>query len=167
MRLRPVHRVGRSRSCPLPTEFSRIDMQTHICRSGRAQAGFSLVELTIVVIVLGVLATFAVPRFMTAVERAKASEAYSYLSEIASAQSRHNARTGEYSAALADLDVELAAPVNFAVASPVSGDWEVEWELTLTRVGPASGYSPYTVVFDENGFDAATSTIPTELIPFD
>jgi prepilin-type N-terminal cleavage/methylation domain-containing protein len=142
-------------------------MKTHIRRTGRTRAGFSLVELTIVVLVLGVLATFAVPRFMTAVERAKASEAFSYLSEIGSAQSRHNARTGEYSPVLADLDVELSAPVNFAVASPVSGDWEVEWELTLTRVGPASGYSPYSVVFDENGFDAVASTIPAELIPFD
>lgn len=167
MRLRPVQRVGRSRLCPLPSEFCRNDMKNHIRRPGRKQAGFSLVELTIVVVVLGVLATFAVPRFMMAVERAKASEAFSYLSEIASAQSRHNARTGEYSAVLGDLDIELAAPVNFAAASPVSGDWEVEWELTLTRVGPASGYSPYSVVFDENGFDAASSTIPTELIPFD
>ena len=35
----------------------------------RLGAGFTLVELAIVVIVIGVLAAFAVPHFLTSVER--------------------------------------------------------------------------------------------------
>ena len=141
-------------------------MKTLHIRKTRS-SGFSLVELTIVVIVLGVLATFAVPRFMTAVERTKAGESFAYLAEIRSAQARHNARAGEYAQMVGDLDVVISAPSNFAVSAISSNDWEVEWTMTLTRVGPASGYSPYTVVFTENGFDSVNSTIPTELIPFD
>lgn len=135
-------------------------------RKTNSQAGFSLVELTIAVIVIGVLATFAVPRYMRTVERAKAGEAFAYLSEIASSQARYNAQHGEYSSTLVDLDVVLGAPNHFAVGSPTSADYETEWEVVLTRTAPASGYSAYTVVFDENGFDQVNSTIPAELIPF-
>ena len=130
------------------------------------KAGFSLVELTIVILVLGVLTTFAVPRYMRTVEKSKAAEAFSYLAEIASSQARYNAQHGEYASSLIDLDIELRAPNHFAVGSPTSGDFETEWEVALNRTGPASGYSPYTVVFDENGFDSVSSTIPAELVTF-
>ena len=39
------------------------------------KAGFSLVELAVVVVIIGVLAAFAVPRFRASVERSKAAEA--------------------------------------------------------------------------------------------
>lgn len=130
------------------------------------KAGFSLVELTIVVIILGVLATFAVPRFMRVVERTKASESFAYLAEIQSAQARYNAENGEYAQDTGDLDIQLAAPNHFTAAAPSSGDWEVEWEMELTRSGAASGYGTYTVIFNQDGFDSGGSTIPAELIPF-
>ncbi|MFB3893100.1 MAG: type IV pilin protein, partial [Phycisphaerae bacterium] len=41
--------------------------------------GFTLVELAVVVVIIGVLAAFAVPRFMASVERSKAAEAFNYL----------------------------------------------------------------------------------------
>ncbi len=131
-----------------------------------SNAGYSLVEVTIAVIVLGVLSTFAVPRYMKTVERAKASEAFAYLAEVSSAQARYNAQHGEYASVLTDIDVVLRTPNNFAVGSPSSGNYELEWEVTLSRTGPASGYSPYTVVYDQNGFNDAVSTIPAELVIF-
>ena len=131
-----------------------------------SNSGFSLVELTIVVIVLGVLSTFAVPRFLQAVERTKAAEAFAYLAEVSSSQARYNAQHGEYASVLLDLDVVLRTPNNFAVGAPSSANYEIEWEVTLTRTGASSGYGPYTVIFDQDGFNPATSTIPTELQVF-
>lgn len=130
------------------------------------KAGFSLVELTIVVIILGVLATFAVPRFMRVVERTKASESFAYLAEIQSAQARYAAENGEYAQAVTDLDIQLNAPNHFTAGAATSADWETEWAMELTRTGASSGYGAYTVGFDENGFDTVASTIPAELIPF-
>ena len=51
----------------------------------RARSGFTLVELAVVVVIIGVLAAFAVPRFMASVERSKAAEEFNYLSSVQAA----------------------------------------------------------------------------------
>jgi prepilin-type N-terminal cleavage/methylation domain-containing protein len=151
-------------------EAARFETTFHrtmkLLATNNKKAGFSLVELTIVVIILGVLATFAVPRFMRVVERTKASESFAYLAEIQSAQARYNAENGEYAQATTDLDIELLAPNHFTVGAFSSADWETEWGVTLTRNGASSGYGAYTVEFNQDGFDTVNSTIPAELIPF-
>lgn len=129
------------------------------------KSGFSLVELTIVVVILGVLATFAVPRFMRSVERSKASEAYNYCENIVSSEAAYQARNGQFTATIANLDVTLANPVYFTVAAPTSSDWNTAWEIKLTRTGASAGYGAYTVTFDQNGFNKAKSSIPDELLP--
>jgi prepilin-type N-terminal cleavage/methylation domain-containing protein len=134
-------------------------------RLSNKKGGFSLVELTIVVVILGVLATFAVPRFMKSVERSKAGEAFNYLENIVTSQGTHNARTGTYASSLTTLDVELKAPKYFTVGTPTSTAFQTAWELKLTRTGTSSGYGAYTVVFDQNGFNQSKSTIPADLIP--
>jgi len=129
------------------------------------QSGFSLVELTIVVVILGILATFAVPRFMSSVERTKASESFSYLANIESAQARYNAERGLYADSTSKLDIDLDTPEFFDVSAPSSANWETEWEMKLTRNGASSGYGRYTVIFNEHGFDTSGSSIPSELAP--
>ena len=129
------------------------------------QSGFSLVELTIVVVILGVLATFAVPRFMSSVERTKASEAFSYLANIESAQARYNAERGLYADSTSKLDIDLNTPEFFDVSAPSSANWETEWEMKLTRNGASSGYGRYTVIFNEHGFNTSASSIPDALSP--
>ena len=58
----------------------------------RKQGGFTLVELAVVIVIIGILAAFAVPRFRDAVERSKAGEAFNYLSAVRSAQERYHGR---------------------------------------------------------------------------
>ena len=129
------------------------------------KSGFSLVELTIVVVILGVLATFAVPRFMSSVEKTKASEAFSYLSQIESAQGRYNAENGKYATSTSYMDIDLDRPEFFSVSGPYSSNWETKWEMKLTRNGASSGYGRYTVVFDQDGFNTRKSSIPRDLSP--
>lgn len=128
-------------------------------------AGFSLVELTIVVVILGVLAMMGVPRYQVAVEKAKSSEAYTYLAHVAKAQEMYRARTGIYSDSLAQLAVSIPTPSHFSVGTPSSFDWETRWQLKLTRKGPSSGFGAYSVAWGEEGFDAGRSSIPASLSP--
>ncbi|RKY16636.1 MAG: prepilin-type cleavage/methylation domain-containing protein [Planctomycetota bacterium] len=135
----------------------------------RGQAGFTLVELAVVVVIIGVLAAFAVPRFLASVERTKAAEAFNYLSTVHSSMERYSARQGTYASDLDDLDVYLENPQYFSVgtvAVPLSvSSLEEGWQVSLTRSGAASGFGAYTVTFDHEGFSPSESTITGEISP--
>lgn len=132
--------------------------------------GFTLVELAVVVVIIGVLAAFAVPRFMVSVERSKASEAFNYLATVHSAQERYHARQGTYATNISDLDTNMDAPEYFTVGSievPSSASsLETGWEVTMTRSGSSAGYGAYTVVWTHEGFDSSGSTISDDVNPF-
>jgi prepilin-type N-terminal cleavage/methylation domain-containing protein len=128
----------------------------------RSRKGFTLVELAVVVVIIGVLAAFAVPRFMASVERSKAAEAFNYLSAVQAAQERYHARQGTYASNVTDLDIKLTAPKYFTVGTIAAGtttSLEDSWKLTLTRTGASAGYGAYTVTFNEEGYAVDDSTI--------
>jgi len=131
-------------------------------RITKSERGFTLVELAVVVVIIGILAAFAVPKFLNSVERSKAAEAFNYLSTVQTAQERYHARQGTYSATMEALDVDL--PVLEYFDSPGIGEsdpqtLQTEWTMTLSRKGASAGFGAYTVVFNQDGFDDATSTI--------
>lgn len=126
------------------------------------RAGFSLVELAVLAVLIGVLAAFAMPRFRASVERAKAAEAFNYLAAVQAAQERHHSRQSTYADDLCDLDIKLTTPEYFIVGSigaGRTGDLEDSWTLSLTRSGASASYGQYTVTFNEEGFDEEESTI--------
>ena len=137
-------------------------------RTHRPVDGFTLVELAVVVVIIGVLAAFAVPRFLTSVERSKAAESYNFLSSIQAAQERYHARQGQYADVLESLDIDLPSPEYFTVGTveaPDGESLETGWQLTLTRAGPSAGYGEYTVTFTHEGFNTENSTISPDISP--
>jgi prepilin-type N-terminal cleavage/methylation domain-containing protein len=129
----------------------------------KPRRGFTLVELAVVVVIIGVLAAFGVPRFLQSVERSKASEAFGYLAALRSAQERYQAREGTYADDLDKLDIDYSDPKYFDVGTITAT--EDTWTLTLTRKVGSSGYGQYTVTFNENGFDPDESDIEAAINP--
>ena len=70
--------------------------------------GFTLIELLVVVLIMGILASVAMPQYFKSVEKSRAAEATSVLSGIASAQERAYMQKSAYVTALADLDLGVS-----------------------------------------------------------
>ena len=132
--------------------------------ANRIRKGFTLVELAVVIVIIGVLAAFGVPKFLNSVERSKAAEAFAYLSAIRDAEERFLAQQGVYSSDPTKLDIGLQPPKYFTVPSTISitsgsGTTLPAWTLTLTRDISSSSKGAYTVTFTQSGFDTTNSTI--------
>jgi type IV pilus assembly protein PilA len=79
-------------------------------RIQRNKKGFTLIELMIVVIIIGILAALAIPRFQNATTKAKESEAKTILKQIYTFQEAYRQETGGYSANLPAIG--FVAPTN-------------------------------------------------------
>ena len=98
--------------------------------------GFTLVELAVVIVIIGVLAAFGVPRFREAVERSKAGEAFSYLAAVRSAQERYHSRQGTYAIDTNELDINFPAPKYFSLGTVAGGadGIEASWDMAFQTV---------------------------------
>lgn len=69
--------------------------------------GFTLIELLVVVLIIGILAAIALPKYEVAVGRARVARALPVLRSLQQAQERHYLATGEYTMDLDSLDISL------------------------------------------------------------
>ena len=71
-------------------------------RNLRNSKGFTLIELMIVVVIIGILAAIAIPKFSEVSDRAKNSEAQPIMKQVCTLAGTHQAETGE---AKANIDL--------------------------------------------------------------
>ncbi len=118
----------------------------------RSSAGFTLVELVLVVAIIGVLSSVAIPRAKHILLRAKRAEAYLALGGMHTAQTAYIAEVGQYGDTFARIGFELEGGV---VISPTQID--------------GNSYRFQLQTFDINGNpDANFSVVATaDLVPGD
>lgn len=83
--------------------------------------GFTLIELMIVVVIIGILAALAIPRFMQATVKSRQSEAKGILKQIYTMERTFRQETGAYSVDLNGIGVEVPATAIYAYAVVLNG----------------------------------------------
>jgi len=112
----------------------------------RNRKGFTLIELMIVVVIIGILAALAIPRFMAASKKAKISEAKGVLKQIYVAAEAYYQETGGYPG---------VNTFNNASVKATSGTWTGVAGLVVDR---PSGYPRFTYAITSAGGAAFTAT---------
>ncbi len=70
--------------------------------------GFTLIELLVVVLIIGILASIALPQYFKAVERSRASEVLALFGTIGGAQQRFMLQNDNWPTSFTALDIDFA-----------------------------------------------------------
>ncbi len=87
----------------------------------RNKKGFTLVEMLVVVLIIGILAAIALPQYTRAVDRAKYSGLMNIARAMAEANERYYMVHDRYSTNIDELDVDI--PANSISGSKAYFDW--------------------------------------------
>jgi prepilin-type N-terminal cleavage/methylation domain-containing protein len=116
----------------------------------RDNKGFTLIELLIVVVIIGILAAIAIPKFSSTREKAYISAMKSDLRNLSNQQELYYADNYTYSTSLTDVELFESDRVTVSVGVGATTGWSATASHTSTSVtcaiyyGDASAVSPAT-----------------------
>lgn len=118
----------------------------------RKGAGFTLVELLIVVAVIGIISAIALPNLLNAIDKSKQKKSMSDLRTIGTAVEAYATDTAAYPLAIANWAALKTIVDPYFIKSPPDTDgWNNPWDTVTTSNG-----SNYTLC--SNGKDGITGT---------
>ncbi|MFZ5801172.1 MAG: type IV pilin protein [Candidatus Omnitrophota bacterium] len=123
--------------------------------------GFTLIELMMTVIIIGILIGIAIPQFTTSTERSRAAEGVTILGAVRAAQLRYYTENSAYALAgctivspappgqTCGLDIDVYPPRFFN--SPGTGISDASQLAVITRNAASAALGQYTLSIDEPG----------------
>ena len=115
--------------------------------------GFTLLEVMVAIIIVGVLAAMALPRYFASLEVVRSREGVGILTSLMGAQKRYALENGgSYTSTLTDLDVTIPTSINFN-APTVSDSNPV---ASIQRNNTNNSYGNYTVTITDVGVVACS-----------
>lgn len=91
-------------------------------------AGFTLIELLIVVVIIGILAAIAIPKFANTKGKAYAASMRSDLRNLAVSQESYFYDNGAYSNSLAAMNVNPSNGVTITIGAATAQGWNAQAE---------------------------------------
>ncbi len=111
----------------------------------RRQDGFSLTELLVVIVIIGILAALAIPRFLSVTSRAKMTEAKLALSQLHSLQQAY--------ALEHDVYAETLDALGFEQTALITDGGTARYRIAITQASATEYVATATAVvdFDKDG----------------
>lgn len=107
----------------------------------RASHGFTMIELMIVIIILGILAAVALPSFLDSIRKGRRSEAFTAIANVQQAQERWRSNNPQYTGSLSSLAISSPTrPGGYytLAVSPVTGSEGVSYVVSAEAVAGTS-----------------------------
>ncbi|MFK7731803.1 MAG: type IV pilin protein [Pseudomonadales bacterium] len=95
-------------------------MKISICEQRKCNSGFTLVELMIVVVIVGILAAVAIPSYQSSIQKSRRADAQGALQQFRQAMERFYSQRYTYAGAAAG-GANSGAPAIFSTKSPIDG----------------------------------------------
>jgi prepilin-type N-terminal cleavage/methylation domain-containing protein len=112
-------------------------------RTQKNQTAFTLMEIMVTVVIIGVLSAMAIPNLALSLERSRVGEAVNILNSLLSAQRILLFETGAYTNNINNLSVTIPQPANFFAPTVFANGGN------LASIRRNNGN--YTICIDENG----------------
>jgi prepilin-type N-terminal cleavage/methylation domain-containing protein len=118
--------------------------------------GFTLIEVMVVILIIGILGSLAMPQYTKFVEKAKITEAKSFLATLKTAQNIYYTENDSYAIDLNDLAIDIPENSKFFTYSEDLTDASATvYSYTITReggkYGAGSDLGAGTITIDETG----------------
>jgi len=144
---------------PVKAEFKAKFLQ-HLNQK-KQDEGFTLIELLVVIVIIGILATIALPTFLNQTAKAKQSEAKSVVSYVNAAQTAYRVQNTRFAPLFPDLALGLPSTTNNYTYS-VNGGTDTATIMAQAGDNSLKGYSGGSVKFINTDSQSAIASVICE-----
>ncbi|MGH8001410.1 MAG: type IV pilin-like G/H family protein [Brasilonema sp.] len=136
----------------------------YLFKKQKDNAGFTLIELLVVIIIIGILSAIALPSFLSQANKAKQSEAKTYVASMNRAQQVYYLENGEFTDEIDKLGIGIKTNTeNYEYKIEKKSDINfVNHARPQTATGTLKSYAGVVMILKQEGSEATTQAILCE-----